>query len=597
MNRRRTIEELKTLRESEDKVEFKEAKNGTFSYNGGDKAKPADRRRCILGYVVAFCNEGGGSLVFGMHDKYPHKVVGTSLAQDGLGELENKIYRDIGIRPTIYELYEDEAAKRGRVLVIDVPGRPVGRVFKFEDVPLMRVGEELRPMSDEMLRAIFTEQEQDFSAEVCREASLSDLSSEAITILKQKYAAKQGNPAFLSLPDTQVLSDLRLVTDHKVTYAALILLGREERLQQLLPQSRVILEYRKSEGIIPYSNRIEYQQPFYLMIDQLWHDINLRNDKLDVNEGSYIFNIPSFSEEVIREAINNAVAHRDYRRMGETFILQYADKLVVKNAGGFPLGVTPENLLRVQSTPRNRLLADVLAKTGIVERSGQGVDKIYRNMLSEGKDEPDYSHSDEFKVELHLSAVIKDVAFAQFLTSEQRELPEEDRLSVFDVLALSQIKEDKRADIESSILESLLKRGMIERHGRTKGVYYVLSKSYYEYAGKEGEYTRQASWTVEQASSLILGHLSSFPRAKMGAFEAALQGHMTRRQVKVVVDLLVRNGDLLKLGKGPGTYYEISPQYLEKQKLLAEAVELGLKALAQSQENGQDLSKKPEPGS
>ena len=597
MNRRWTIEELKTLRESEDKVEFKEAKNGTFSHNGGDKTKPADRRKCILGYVVAFCNEGGGSLVFGMHDKYPHKVVGTSLAQDGLGELENKIYRDIGICPTIYELYEDEAAKCGRVLVISVTGRPVGKVFKFEDVPLMRVGEELRPMSDETLRAIWTEQEQDFSAEVCREASLSDLSSDAITILKQKYAAKQGNPAFLSLPDAQVLSDLRLVTDHKVTYAALILLGREERLQQLLPQSRVILEYRKSEGVIPYSNRIEYQQPFYLMIDQLWHDINLRNDKLDVNEGSYIFNIPAFSEEVIREAINNAVAHRDYRRMGETFILQYADKLVVKNAGGFPLGVTPKNLLRVQSTPRNRLLADVLAKTGIVERSGQGVDKIYRNMLSEGKDEPDYAHSDEFKVELHLSAVIKDVAFAQFLASEQRELSEEDRLSVFDVLALSQIKEDKRADIEPSILESLLKRGMIERHGRTKGVYYVLSKSYYEYAGKEGEYTRQASWTVEQASSLILGHLSSFPRAKMGAFEAALQGHMTRRQVKVVVDLLVRNGDLLKLGKGPGTYYEISPQYLEKQKLLAEAVELGLKALAQSQENGQDLSKKPEPGS
>jgi len=84
---------------------------------------------------------------------------------------------------------------------------------------------------------------------------------------------------------------------------------------------------------------------------------------------------------VIREAINNAVAHRDYRRTSETFILQYQDKLVVKNMGGLPLGVTQENLLRVQSTPRNRLLADVLSKTGVVERSGQGVDKIFRNMV------------------------------------------------------------------------------------------------------------------------------------------------------------------------------------------------------------------------
>ena len=113
----------------------------------------------------------------------------------------------------------------------------------------------------------------------------------------------------------------------------------------------------------------------------------------------------------------------------------------IMNAGGFPLGVTIGNLLRVQSTPRNRLLADVLSKTGIVERSGQGVDKIYRNTLSEGKEAPDYSKSDSFRVELHISAVIKDKAFAMFLNSEQRDLAEEDKFSVFDVIALNDIRE------------------------------------------------------------------------------------------------------------------------------------------------------------
>lgn len=88
---------------------------------------------------------------------------------------------------------------------------------------------------------------------------------------------------------------------------------------------------------------------------------------------------------MIREAINNAIAHRDYRRSGEIVIKQYPQKMIIMNAGGFPLGVTIDNLLRVQSTPRNRLLADVLAKTGIVERSGQGVDKIFKYTLSEGK--------------------------------------------------------------------------------------------------------------------------------------------------------------------------------------------------------------------
>lgn len=594
MSKEWTIDELKDCRESENKVEFKEAKNGTFPYGGGDKPKPADRRRCILGYVVAFCNEGGGTLVFGMHDKHPHRVVGTSLWDDALGKLESKIYNDTGIRPKIYDLYEEEDTKSGRVVVIDIPGRPVGKVFKFEDVSLMRVGEELRPMSDEVLRGIWAEQESDFSAEVCEEASLGDLSQEAIDLLKQKYAAKQKNPAFLSLPNEQVLSDLRLVSDGKITYAALILLGREDRLQYFLPQSRIILEYRKSEGLIPYSSRTEYLKPFYLMIDQLWHDINLRNDKIDVSEGSYIFNIPFFNEEVIREAVNNAVAHRDYRQASETFILQYQDKLVVKNAGGFPIGVTQQNLLRVQSTPRNRLLADVLSKTGIVERSGQGVDKIFRNMLSEGKELPDYSHSDEFRVELHLSSVVKDVAFAQFIASEQQELPEEERLSVFEVLALNQIREGKREGIDSTVIDSLFRRGMIEKRGRTKGIYYVLSKSYYEFAGKEGEYTRHVNWSAEQAWAVILSHFSSFPQARMRDFESILQSHMTRRQVKVAIERLVKNGDLLQLGKGSGTYYVISPQYLEKQRIMREAMGIGLKAMSQSKKNVQDLSKEEE---
>lgn len=58
-----------------------------------------------------------------MHDKYPHVVVGTKQLEGCIGDLESKIYNDTGIRASVYELYEDEK----RVLVIDVPARPIGR--------------------------------------------------------------------------------------------------------------------------------------------------------------------------------------------------------------------------------------------------------------------------------------------------------------------------------------------------------------------------------------------------------------------------------------------------------------------------------------
>jgi ATP-dependent DNA helicase RecG len=574
-----TIEQLKKFKESEDKVEFKRAEQGNFAYDGGSRIKPTDRRKCILGYVTALCNEGGGYLVIGMEDAYPHKVVGTKQNEGKLGELESNIYRDTQIRPFIYELYEDEANQKGRVLVIEIPPRPVGKLFRFEDVPLMRVGEELKPMSDEMIFSILQEQEPDFSAGICEGVTIEDLDEEAIRIMKQKYATKQKNPSFMALSKEQVLSDLNLTKEGKITNAALILVGKQEVLKERLPQASIILEYRKSESLVPYTNRQVYEQPFYKMIDLLWHDIDLRNDKIDVNENSYIFNIPYFNEDVIREAINNAIAHRDYRRSSETVIKQYPQKMIIMNIGGFPLGVTIENILRVQSTPRNRLLADVLAKTGIVERSGQGVDKIYKNTLSEGKDEPDYSHSDPFRVELHLSAVIKDKAFAIFLESEQRDLPEEERLSVFEVMALNQIRMEKSEDVEKSIIKGLLERGLIEKRGKTSGTYYILSKSYYECCGKEGEYSKNETWTADQAFPMIMAHFSTFKTAKMKDFVSILDSHMSRKQVRNTINLLVEKKILSKEGVGSGTIYSVSENYINNSIMISKALEIGLEEL------------------
>ncbi|MCB0455657.1 MAG: putative DNA binding domain-containing protein, partial [Aequorivita sp.] len=80
-----TIEELKNLKESEDNIEFKKGEGGNISYDGGSKSKPSDRRRCIIGYVTALCNEKGGYLVIGMNDNWPHEVVGTRQNIDCIG--------------------------------------------------------------------------------------------------------------------------------------------------------------------------------------------------------------------------------------------------------------------------------------------------------------------------------------------------------------------------------------------------------------------------------------------------------------------------------------------------------------------------------
>lgn len=571
---RKTIEQLKLMRESEDHVEFKKGEHGNVSYDGGSKVDPSDRRRCILGYVTALCNEKGGTMVIGMHDSYPHKVIGTKQCENAIGQLESNIYRDTCIRTDIYELYEDDK----RVLVIDVPARPKGRVFKFEDVALMRVGEELKPMSDEVYLSIIQEQEPDFSEQFCEGVTIDDLDKEAIDILKDKYAKKQKNPSFRSLDNYQALSDLSLVFNGKVTNAAVILLGKQQIINRIYPQAKVSIEYRTSESNIHFDAREFFDGPYYLMIDRLWAAINSRNGSVPVRNGIYKdYDIPLFNEDVIREALNNAIAHRSYGIQGEIVVKQYPTKMIFVNPGGFPHGVTIENILYVQSTPRNRLLADVLSKTGLVERSGQGVDNIYLDTLSEGKPAPDYSKTDDFCVTLILSSKIEDAAFSQYINSIQDTLPDDAKLTVYDVLTLNTIRQTKnRQMLDKKVVANLLKAGYIEQRGKTSGTYYILGKDYYEMAGKLPEYSKLTDWDENQVLSMVASFLKKNKSAKMGDFANLFSGHLSRKQIRVYIEKLVDSGMLSYEGEGKMRTYSLSKMYESEMALITKAVQIGL---------------------
>lgn len=535
----------------------------------------------MLGYVIAFANEGGGYLVFGIKESSPHIVVGSNQNLGSLGDLESKIYNDTGIRVLTQELFDDDAK---RVVIIKIPSRPVGKVYKFEDVALMRVGEELKPMSDEQYLKIIQEQEPDFSAKICERVTISDLDEQAIKNMKEAYAKKQENPQFITESNEQALSDLDLIYDGKVTNAAVILLGKENTIRKYIPQATLKLEYRKNESQITFDKRYEFNGAFFNETDRLWETINLRNTSIPFQEGSYIFDIHAFNKEAIRESINNAVAHRNYILTSEVIIKQSTASLAIISPGGFPAGVSIENLLTVPSTPRNRLLTDILQKTGIVERSGQGVDKIYYQMLKDGKQAPDYTKSDDFQVELYLSAVIEDKAFALFIASIQSELSDDEKLSVQEVIHLNQIRMgSSNFKYDKKVLERLIERDLIERRGKTKGAYYVLSKAYYELSDEKGKYSK-TDWDGNQAFMLIVQHLRKFEKAKMKDFVDLFQGRLTRKQVRNVVEKLVERKQLSKHGTGKGTYYKVGDNYVKSMRVIDKAIDIGIRKLKEDGE-------------
>ena len=351
-----------------------------------------------------------------------------------------------------------DAPNRKRVIIFNVPSRPIGKMLKFEGVPLMRTGESLREMSDAEMYKILSEQEPDFSAKPCEGLTMDDLDTEAIKVMKQRYAEKNDNAGFEGIPDEQALKDLDLLVEGKLNYAALVLLGKPKAIRKYMPQNNVVIEYRNDPASIQYDDRLEIQQPLFLAVDSIWSYINQPrlNPQVHISENAYIFDIKLFNKETIREAVLNAIAHRSMIVQNDVVIKQSPTELTITNAGGFPIGVDKSNVLTVNSTPRSKRLAEVLQKTGLVEKSGQGVDKMFTNCIMEAKPLPDFSATDNYQVSLTFRTEIRDVPFLVYIRQEQAKRPPHHKLNVFQLMAIYNVCFGKELEVRDSVIDELV---------------------------------------------------------------------------------------------------------------------------------------------
>lgn len=519
------------------------------------------RRHCILGYVAALANERGGRLVFGMKDKYPHDVVGSSFAIGELGALEDAIYEKMQIRVHIEEQFEPslDVEDRRRVVIFNVPSRPVGKMMKFEGVPLMRTGESLREMSDEEMFKILSEQEPDFSAKECKGLTFEDLDPRAIEIMKQKYAEKNENSSFASVSDEQALSDLDLLIDGKLNYAALVLLGNSKAIKKYMPQNNVVIEYRNDPASIQYDDRIEIQEPLFLAIESVWSYINqpILNPQVHISENAYIFDIKRFNKESIREAVLNAIAHRSMIVQNDVVIKVSPTELTITNAGGFPIGVDKSNVLTVNSTPRSKRLAEVLQKTGLVEKSGQGVDKMFTNCIMEAKPLPDFSATDNYQVNLKFCTEIRDVSFLVYIRQEQAKRPKHHKLNVFQLMALYEVCFRDGLDIKPIIIKELLEEGAILKDKNDN----LLMPKEYQKIYSEINSTSNIDW-INALRACALKYDNVITRKTFMEF---LPKRISVDRVRYILTKLETKNVLKRDGIGKGTKYVVIkiPEYVD----------------------------------
>ena len=513
----------------DERLEFKEAKT-RFDFEK------------LVNYCVALANEGGGRMILGVTDKPPRTVVGSQAFPD-LERTKAGLIERLRLRLDV----EDIRHPDGRVLVFRVPSRPIGMPLEYQGAYWMRGGESLVPMTQDQLRRIFAETGPDFSAEICTPARLDDLDPAAVEVLRQLWQRKLPDQDISTRPDEQLLTDAELLVDGGVTYAALVLLGTRKALGKHLAQAELVFEYRSNDVPGPAAERHEFRQGFLSVLDEVWRLVNQRNDRQHFQQGFFVWDVPTFNERVVREAVLNAVSHRDYRHGGSVFVRQYPHRIEIVSPGGFPSGITPENILR-QQNPRNRRIAEVLAKCGLVERAGQGFDLIYRECIRQSKPLPDFSHTDVHTVWLTLHGDIQDPEFLRFLEEIGRE-----QVAAFgldDFLVVDLVRREQRVPDPLRLrVEHLLEQGIIERVGRGRGVRLLLSRRFYRHIGKAGVYTRQRGLDRETNKELLLKHIQDNRNegSRLGELVQVLPALSYVQVQKLLQDLRIQ-GRILKVG-------------------------------------------------
>lgn len=465
-------------------LEFKECKEGWSK----DK---------LAQYCSALANEGGGKVILGVSDRRPRRVVGTK-AFPQLEEPRTHLIRQLRLAVEVEEIRHPD----GRALIFHVPPRPIGKAVAFEGRYLERRGDSLADMSQERLQAIFAEAAHDFSADICMDATLADLDTPSIETFRRLWVEKSGSRQLEILTREQLLRDVEAITDAGLTYAGLILFGSRPAVQRHLAQAEVVFEYRSSEAAGPAQQRMEFRQGFFSFYEALWQAINLRNDLQHYQNGLFLLDIPTFAERPVREAVLNAVSHRDYQSAACVFVRQYPRRLVVESPGGFPHGITLENILDRQ-IPRNRRIADIFSRCGLVERSGQGMNLIYEQSIRQGKSLPDFAGTDANQVTLTLHGEVQDPAFVQFLERVGRETGL--TFSTQDFLLLDRIhREVPVPDPLKGRVVPLLDAGVLERAGRGR---FLLSRRFYTLIGLKGAYTRKRGLDKETNKTLLQRHV------------------------------------------------------------------------------------------
>lgn len=531
-----------------------ELESETLDFKQEARSEP-ETIRVLLDAVICFANLRGGTIVLGVadDDAGSSAFLGTSLQTD---VIRQRLYELTQPRVVVSAIEHEYAGAR-LVLVNVTEG--IEMVSDTKGRASRRHGSGCLPLSISQAATLNDDRRRfDWSA-VPSDLTLADVDDDAVDDARTRLRRYDDERRRLAeAPTEDLLGDLGVIRAGRLTRAGEALFcARAERppivyMSRATPGGEVRAQYRESvPGLIAYREVlrriVEISAPTPIVLRD--------GQQLELHD---------FPLVAVREALGNALLHRDYRQPEAIHVDHSPQVLSFVSPGPLVVGVTPANILHVPSKPRNALLAAVAHKLGLAEELSRGVDRMYREMIKLGKRPPEITDDAPFNVRVDLTGGAPNQAVARFVAT----LPTSAQDDVDTMLVLFALMD--RQYVTARELSSVLQRGL----AATEAVLQRLAEPGVEVIAAVDR-APQPRWQLSPRALAELRPALSYRTITADEIDRKIveyvrkSGTIDNKTLQIFFDLdvggaayrlrtLVQSGVLAKLGeqrRGPGIQY------------------------------------------
>ncbi|CAB5495083.1 RNA-binding domain-containing protein [Bathymodiolus thermophilus thioautotrophic gill symbiont] len=448
-------------------------------------------------------------LIFGIDDE--HHISGTKITDSTLNEYKQEIANNTS--PTSNFINTHRVNIEGKqVLMLQIPPAPKGMPVDWKGHCYGRNGSSLSALNNqERERIRLQNYAPDWGEEVVERATIDDLSIEAISEARKQFKVKNPTLEIEKWDDIKFLNKAKITSQGKITNTAILLLGKPESEHLISPAVGKITWILKDRDNIEKDYE-HFGCPLLLSVNQVYAKI--RNLKYRYLPEGTLFpdEVDQFDPFIIREALNNCIAHQDYTLGGKINLVEREDGILTfVNSGAFIPGYV-EKVVAADAPEtyyRNPFLTSAMVGLGMIDTIGSGIKKMF--VLQKNKFFPLPSYDlDNNQVKVKIIGKVVDVGYARRLAQSKNEL------TLQDIILLDKVA--KGTPLLNAEIKMLRSKKLIE--GRKPNFH--ISSFIAESIGEKPSYINHKGIDNEYCQKMILDFLRKFGSGNRKDFEEML---------------------------------------------------------------------------